>query len=167
MTRLTLFAGTIALAVAPIATLAAPPGAVPVYRPAIAPLRASARTLERSAYGSTFKLHFDLNSAPKLRALNEPMVTFPRLLPAPACFANNAPTSQWIPTQGSTAPGAGETLGSLVDAHSRNLFASKPGQATQLPLSDTSTSGVSPLTIQYGVAPLTCGPPTMFGPPLP
>ena len=167
MARITLFTVTIALAAAPIAALAAPPGAIPVHRPAIAPLRASARTGDRSAYGNTFKLHFDLNAARKMRALDEPMVVFPRLLPAPACFANNAPTNQWIPSKASTAPGAGETLGSLVDARSRNLFASKPGQATQLPLSDSSTSGVSPLTIQYGVAPITCGPPTMFGPPLP
>jgi hypothetical protein len=164
--RITLFAGTIALAIAPIVTLAASPSGIPVHRPAIAPLRGSAPTSDRSAYGRTFKLHFDLNTAPKPRAFDEPMVTFPRFLPAPACFANGVPTSQWIPTRASNALPSGETLGSLVDARSRHLFASKPGQATQLPLRDVSALTASPLTIQYGVAPLTCGSPVIMGPPL-
>lgn len=168
MVRITLLAGTIALAtLAPVAAVAIPPPAVPVHRPAIAPRSAPARMADRPAYGDTFKLHYDLNTAPNLRMAEEPLPAFSRLVPAPACFANNAAMSQWAPSSVAVPPGAGETLGSLVDDRSRNLFASKPSQATQLPLADSSALTASPLTIQYGVSPLTCGPPSMFVPPQP
>jgi hypothetical protein len=166
MDRRMLFAGALTLAVVqPTATRAASPTGIPVYRPPAQP-RVAAGTASRSTYGNTFKLHVDLSRAPS-HAEVEPTLAFPRFLPAPGCFANNAPTSQWTQPYASTEPGAGETLGSLVDARSRNLFASKPSQATQLPLSDDSALTQSPLTIQYGVAPLTCGPPSMLNPPLP
>ena len=183
MSRLLLFAGAIALSLTlPARSLAAPP-AVPMpvsraplsaYHPAPAPAQPN-RPATQSRGSLSVPLHLDVRPRPLPQTPGRPALeATPKLLPyryswqpwgwgwSPGflssqvpCFANNSFWGPWgmlaTPTDTSAMPGV--TLGSLVDAQSRNFLTSYPsyGQATSGP------------AFQYGFQSALCGSSYSFG----
>ncbi len=193
MNRLLLFAGAIALSLMqPAQSFAAPPPApmpvhhapLPVYHPAPAPAQPNHTTTQGR---DSFTLPLELNVRPKPlpqtpgRPALEPT---PKLLPyrnswqpfgwgwSPGflssqfpCFANGSSWGPWgllaTPTNTSAMPDV--TLGSLVDAQSRNFLTSYPSYGQLSAGTSAATAATSGPTFQYGFQSGQCGPSYSFG----
>lgn len=178
--RFLAFIAAVAVVVAqPLVTLAAPPGGVPVYRPAAPPHRPAQALGERSSAGVPFRVPFAVHSGPKplpdstihsafeTSQRVDPQTTFnpfrwrgigwvPALL-QPACYA----TSQlWSPSAftgpaGASMPPTQFTVGSLVDGHANLSSPSSYAESMAAPSKRLTASG--PLSFQYGFQPAPCG----------
>jgi hypothetical protein len=169
MMRTLVVAGAIALAFLPPAlTFAAPTGAVRgVSAPAPPP-----RVLEaRHGTEDSFKvpMHIDVwrgESQPNWESQNpyhwHSLQANPGYLwyqPAwlqDGCFANGPLGVPPVATSGNASL-QGETLGSLVDDRSKNLFSSTPSHNPSLPLSGDALAASNATGLQFSVQPTACG----------
>jgi hypothetical protein len=161
----------------------------PVSRPAPVPAQPN-RTVTVGRGGFTLPLDLNLRPHRLPQTLGQPALeATPKLLPyryswpwgwgwspgflsAFPCFANSSFWGPWglaatptdafaTPAETSAMPGV--TLGSLVDANSRNFLTTYPSYG----LSSAETSAATPLTsgptLQYGFQSGGCGPSYSFG----
>jgi hypothetical protein len=190
VSRLLLFAGAIALSLTqPARSLAAPPAMpMPVYR---APLSAyhpapgqPNRPATQSRGGFAAPLHLDVRPKPLPQTPARPALeATPKLLPyryswqpwgwgwnpgflsSQPCFANSSFWGQGsmlaTPTDTSAMPGV--TLGSLVDAQSRNFLTSYPAYGQTAADTSAVAAATSGPAFQYGFQSAQCGPSYSFG----
>lgn len=192
MSRLLLFVGAIALSLTqPARSLAAPPAVpMPVSR---APLSAyhpatagqPNRPATQSRGGLAVPLHLGVRPKPLPQTPARPALeATPKLLPyryawqpwgwgwnpgflssQVPCFANSSFWGPWgmlaTPTDTSAMPGV--TLGSLVDAQSRNFLTSYPSYGQASEETSAATAATSGPAFQYGFQSAQCGSSYSFG----